>query len=221
MSSDVIAAFFIGLLGAGHCMGMCGGIASLLSGTPHSSAPSIPIFYNLGRILSYGVFGTIVGSSVATIAELSQFNHILTWLRLISALFMVVLALYLGRWWSGLLKIEQLGQGLWRYISPLGKKLLPLKRPIDALPFGFIWGWLPCGLVYSTLTWAAVAGSGLNGALIMLSFGLGTLPSMLAVGYGAQFFLRIQRSAYFRSLAAILLLLYATYILVKSINMLH
>lgn len=218
MTPDWIGAFFVGLIGAGHCMGMCGGIASLLSSSkPH---PAIPLFYNLGRLISYALFGFIIGGAVASVAEFSQINNVLAWLRLLTALFMILLALYIGRWWHGLLAIEKLGQYLWRYISPAGKFFLPLKSPFYALPFGFIWGWLPCGLVYSMLTWAAVSGSSINGSLVMLSFGLGTLPAMLFVGYGASYLHKLQQNLYFRNIGALVILIYGIHTAYGSVKLL-
>ncbi|MGC9402225.1 sulfite exporter TauE/SafE family protein [Vibrio genomosp. F10] len=211
MSIDWIGAFFIGLVGAGHCMGMCGGLASALSIGQQRPSAIIPLYYNIGRLLSYSVIGALIGSAVSSLVEFSQLNQALAWLRLVAALFMIILALYVGRWWFGLLAFEKLGQHFWKYISPLGKSLLPLKKPLHALPFGFVWGWLPCGLVYSMLTWAAVSGSAMNGALIMLCFGLGTLPAMLLIGYSASHLKRIQQSTLFRSVGAGLILGYGVY----------
>ncbi|WP_070971553.1 sulfite exporter TauE/SafE family protein [Vibrio sonorensis] len=211
MNPDWLGAFLIGVVGAGHCMGMCGGIAGMLTMGSSPNKPFVVLFYNIGRLISYSVMGAIIGGAIAGLADVSQANHALVWLRLAAALFMVLLALYIGRWWTGLLAVEKLGQKLWKVISPAGKSFLPLKSSLHALPFGFIWGWLPCGLVYSTLTWAAVSGSAINGAGIMLAFGLGTLPAMLLIGYGARFLHTLQQSVSFRNIAAILLLAYGLY----------
>lgn len=211
MTPDWVGAFFIGLVGAGHCMGMCGGIASMLSIGQTAPSKLTPLFYNLGRLLSYTLIGALVGGAVSSISQLGELNSILAWLRIAAAVFMVLLACYLGRWWHGLLYIEKLGQALWKWISPAGKALLPLKSPAHALPFGLVWGWLPCGLVYSTLTWSAVSGSALNGALVMFMFGLGTLPAMLLVGHGAKSLKGLQNSVIFRHIVALLLLTYGLY----------
>ncbi len=220
MNADFLAAFVIGLVGAGHCVGMCGGIASLL--TMGQSRPSalIPLFYNLGRILSYALIGGVIGGAVSTVADVANLNQSFAWLRLVAALFMVLLACYIAKWWQGLLVIEKMGQSIWQWVSPLGKKLLPLQKPIHAVPFGFIWGWLPCGLVYSTLTWAVVSGSALNGAMIMLCFGAGTLPAMVAVGYGSQYLHKLQQSPVFRNIAALLILAYGIFTAYGSIRLL-
>ena len=223
MTPDFIGALMIGLVGAGHCMGMCGGIASLLSlgsSTANKSTSLIPLFYNLGRLSSYALIGALVGGAISGLSELSGLTHSLAWLRLIAALFMILVALYIAKWWQGLLLIEKLGQHIWRFISPTGKRLLPLKHPLHALPFGFIWGWLPCGLVYSALTWAAVAGSAINGGLIMLAFGIGTLPTMLIIGYGANHFQKLQKSLIFRNISALLLIAYGSYTAVETLELL-
>nr|WP_274602117.1 sulfite exporter TauE/SafE family protein [Vibrio sp. S9_S30] len=203
----------IGILGAGHCMGMCGGIASAVAIGNSSSHRTlfITLFYNLGRLSSYAFTGALIGGAISSIAQFSDFNLALTYLRLVSALFMIALALYIAKWWQGLLVIEKVGQGLWKFVSPVGKKLLPLRSPLHAFPFGFLWGWLPCGLVYSTLTWAAVSGSALDGAIIMFAFGLGTLPAMLLVGLSATKFQKWQRNSTFRQCGALLLLAYGVY----------
>ncbi len=211
MTPDWIGAFAIGLVGAGHCMGMCGGIASMLTLGQSNPSKFTPLFYNLGRLLSYALIGGLVGGAVSSISEVSQLNNVLVWLRIAAAIFMVLLACYIGRWWHGLLYIEKLGQMLWRLISPAGRSLLPLKSPVHALPFGFIWGWLPCGLVYSTLTWSAVSGDALSGALVMLAFGLGTLPAMLLVGHSSGALYKLQNNVIFRHIVASALLLYGLY----------
>ncbi|UUM31779.1 sulfite exporter TauE/SafE family protein [Vibrio japonicus] len=211
MTPDWIGAFFIGLVGAGHCMGMCGGIASMLTMGQANPSKLTPLFYNLGRLSSYALIGGMVGGAVSSISEVSQLNNVLVWLRITAAVFMILLACYIGRWWHGLLYIEKLGQVIWRGISPAGRSLLPLRRPVYAIPFGFIWGWLPCGLVYSTLTWSAVSGNALNGASVMLAFGLGTLPAMLLVGHSAGSLYKLQNNTMFRHVAATALLLYGLY----------
>jgi sulfite exporter TauE/SafE len=147
-------------------------------------------------------------------------NQSLAWLRLIAALFMILVALYIAKWWNGLLFVEKLGQLLWRFIKPMTQRFMPIRHPLQAIPFGFLWGWLPCGLVYSALTWSALSGSALNGALMMLSFGLGTLPAMLLVGIGAEYFARIQKSLTFRHLSATILVLYGIYTGFGAVTML-
>ncbi|MDF2152188.1 sulfite exporter TauE/SafE family protein [Vibrio sp. CAU 1672] len=223
MSPDFLGAFMIGLVGSGHCMGMCGGIASLLSLSNNTSKPSalVPLYYNSGRLLSYVVFGALVGATISGLSQLSGLTQSLAWLRFVAAIFMILVALYIAKWWHGLLAIEKAGQVIWRYISPAGKRLLPLSRPSHALPFGFIWGWLPCGLVYSALTWSAVSGNAVNGGLIMFAFGLGTLPSMLAIGYSANFYKKLQNSLIIRYISALILIGYGLYTALGALQLLN
>ncbi len=221
MTPDFLGAFVVGLLGAGHCVGMCGGLGSLLTLNSTTNHAIVPLFfYNIGRIFSYSLFGAIVAGIAASLSELTSINNSLVWLRILSAIMMIILGLYIGKWWFGLLRLEQMGQFIWKWISPLGRTLLPLKKSWYALPFGIIWGWLPCGLVYSTLTWAAVSGSALNGALIMSAFGIGTLPAMLLVGLGATKIKQLQQSAIFRTIAAISIICYGFYSGYGAVNML-
>jgi hypothetical protein len=130
---------------------------------------------------------------------------------LIAALFMIALGLYLGGWWQGLSRLEQAGGRLWRYLEPAGRRLLPVRTPVHALGVGLIWGWLPCGLVYSVLVWAMSAGSAAQGALLMLSFGLGTLPALLAMGVFAAAIARVVRNIWWRRLAGALVMVFGVY----------
>lgn len=211
MNLDLLGAWVIGLLGAGHCLGMCGGISALLTLNQPRPSAMILLWYNFGRLLSYALFGGLIGGTVATFSSLINLQTSLIWLRIIAAILMITLGLYVGRWWFGLLWLEKLGQKLWPWIAPYAKVLLPLKQPWHALPFGFMWGWLPCGLVYSMLTWSAVAGSFSQGALIMLAFGFGTLPAMLASGWGITRITHWQNNQLFRQCAALMLILYGIY----------
>ncbi|MGF1702544.1 sulfite exporter TauE/SafE family protein [Photobacterium makurazakiensis] len=224
MSADLYAAFFIGLMGAGHCLSMCGGVAAAITlGLPgQQQAKRWPYlaFYNLGRLFSYMIAGAVIGGAFAGLANFSGYTSALTYLRLLAAIMMILLALYLGQWWFGITKIERIGQAVWKHISPKAKSLLPLKSPFKALPFGMLWGWLPCGLVYSTLSWAAVSGGMFSGAGIMLAFGLGTLPAMIAVGSMAQQLQSLLKNLYFKRASALLLLVYGVhtgYIAIKQI----
>ena len=222
---DFYAAFLIGLMGAGHCIGMCGGVAAAITiGMPENTKNSkrwiYLLNYNLGRLVAYTVAGAIIGAMLASVATINGSNSPLIFMRFLAAIMMIILALYIGQWWFGLNKLERIGQVAWRYISPLATSFLPLKSPIKALPFGFLWGWLPCGLVYSTLTWAAVSGSALNGAIVMLAFGIGTLPAMLAVGGFATQLKVWLKNLYFRRVSALLLMSYGIqtgYIAIKQI----
>lgn len=182
-------AFTIGLFSTLHCVGMCGGIIGTLS---LSLAPPIRrdrsrllgfvLVYSLGRITSYAMAGYLLAAlGHELFAFISPHNgHRL--LEIFSSLLIGAIGMYLAGWFPGLSRLEHLGQPLWRRIEPVGRRLLPVTSLSQAYAFGSIWGWLPCGLVYTTLFWAAAAGSGGEGALLMATFGIGTLPMVLAAG---------------------------------------
>ncbi len=187
--SQYLVAFITGLLGGVHCFGMCGSIVGALSlgnigsnNTSQKSAFIISLGYNFGRITSYTLAGAIVAFIGSSLIELTGLQAAQKILATIAALFMIALGLYLAGFWSGLAKIEIIGQSFWKVIQPFGKRFIPVTNFRQAVPLGFIWGWLPCGLVYTALIWTLSAGSALEGALIMLFFGLGTLPNLLAMG---------------------------------------
>jgi sulfite exporter TauE/SafE len=185
----VATALLAGLLGGVHCVGMCGGIVGALSlGLPERSrwrvAGVLPylIGYNAGRLFSYTLAGALVGGIGALAGNLMAVNLAQQLLQVLAGLFMVALGLYLGGWWFGLNRLERAGGVVWRRLEPIGKRLLPVRGAGHALALGLVWGWLPCGLVYSVLIGSAAAGSAGEGALMMLAFGLGTLPNLMAMG---------------------------------------
>ena len=226
MINDFIAAMVIGLLGAGHCLGMCAGIASAITFSVNKQHTKIRSFtslflYNLGRVSSYSLAGAIFAGSSATLLIFLGGKETLTYLRLVAAILMLLLALYISRLWFGLIVLEKIGHYLWQIIKPIAQYFLPLKHPIFAFPLGFVWGWLPCGLVYSTLSWAASSGSIEHGALIMFGFGIGTLPAMLSVGSLTQQLKEILNHYYFRISSGLLLALFAIhtfYIAIQQLN---
>ncbi|MDM7322048.1 MAG: sulfite exporter TauE/SafE family protein, partial [Gammaproteobacteria bacterium] len=106
---------------------------------------------------------------------------------------------------------EQAGGVIWRRIEPFARRLLPVRSPRQALLLGFLWGWLPCGLVYSTLIWALASGSPAQGALLLLGCGLGTLPNLLLMGVFAAQLGRFLRKTVVRSLAGGAVALFGVY----------
>jgi sulfite exporter TauE/SafE len=102
-------------------------------------------------------------------------------LELAAGVLMIALGLFLAGLLPSFARVESIGAPLWRRIRPLGQRLLPMRTPWHALGFGALWGFLPCGLVYSALSLAALAGSASAGAITMLAFGAGTVPALLAV----------------------------------------
>lgn len=160
---------------------MCGGIVGALSlGAP--ARWSMLLSYNSGRILSYGVAGAIAGALGAASMGLEGQVPVRLILFFFANLMLVALGLYLLGMTRTLAFTERAGQHLWRVIQPLTKRFLPVRTVAQAFPLGLLWGWLPCGLVYSALASSLTAGSPGRGALMMLAFGLGTLPNLLLAG---------------------------------------
>ena len=207
------AAFVFGLLGGAHCIGMCGGIMSALTFAvpPSMRQPGrlagLLLSYNLGRIISY----MIAGALVALLG--SVLNHALDGialvLRILAAVMLILMALYIANWWKGLLKVEAVGRRLWRFIEPVGRRLMPVVHLPQAFALGALWGWLPCGLVYSMLAWSLAIADPLQGALLMGAFGLGTLPALLATGLAARQLSQLIRHPATRSLAALTIIGFA------------
>ncbi|WP_122672285.1 sulfite exporter TauE/SafE family protein [Pseudomonas viridiflava] len=209
----LFSALMLGLLGGGHCLGMCGGLMGALTlAIPREQRArrmQLLMAYNLGRIVSYaiaGFFSGVVGWAVAN-------SPGATTLRVVAALLLIAMGLYLAGWWSGLTRIERLGRGLWRYLQPFATRLLPISSIPRALLLGALWGWLPCGLVYSTLLWAASQGNAIDSALLMLAFGLGTWPVLLATGLAAERTTALLRRRSVRTAGGMLVILFGLWTL--------
>lgn len=210
MESIFITAFTVGVLGGVHCLGMCGGVIGVLS---FNLKPEIQLSYrkqlpylfayNFGRISSYVFIGLIFGWLGSTLVSLTDFLPFQQGLQLFAGLFMIALGLYLAGWWNGVVIVERLGSGVWKKLTPLAKKISNVQTLPQAVLYGLVWGWLPCGLVYSMLIMALSAGSALNGGLVMLAFGLGTLPNLILFGSFAFFFTRLSRNKWARNFAGL------------------
>ncbi|WP_206485683.1 sulfite exporter TauE/SafE family protein [Thalassotalea sp. G2M2-11] len=214
MEIDYFSAFVIGIMGSGHCIGMCGGINTMFTTSLAKNVRHIPLYifsYHFGRIFSYSIIGAIAGFSGSLAAK--NIGLPIAGLKFIAGFFLILLGLYIGQWFMGLTKIEKLGKFLWQYIAPLSKKLLPINSLSKSLLMGAIWGWLPCGLVYSTLTWSLASGDTMQGALIMMFFGLGTLPALLFVSFGVLKAQQLLKNLYFKKGVAIGLICYGIFTL--------
>lgn len=179
----LLSAFLVGLLGGVHCVGMCGGIVTAFSLRRGGAPPAFGfhLAYNLGRIASYTAFGAI-GGALGRGLSLTGVAQVQDGLYLLAQIVLILLGLYLAGWSSWVLVFERAGGGLWRRLQPLFTRLLPVRSLPQALLAGAVWGWLPCGLVYSVLISTLAAGGAAGGAALMLAFGLGTLPNLLGMG---------------------------------------
>jgi hypothetical protein len=181
---SLVAVLIVGLLGGVHCLGMCGSIVGIFTAQVPKERSRWPfhLAYSGGRIGSYALAGALVGAvgqAGLLMRDAVPVQHLLFAL---SSLMLVLLGLYLAGLWGAVRRLENLGSGLWRRLQPYTSRLLPVNTMPRALALGALWGWLPCGLVYSVLVTALASGSTAQGALIMAAFGLGTLPNLLAIG---------------------------------------
>lgn len=183
----VTAAFLAGFLGSAHCLGMCAGISGLFAvnanvATLRHQVP-MAIAYNSGRVLTYVLLGIIVASVGS--ALVGSKPTIARPILLVTGVVIILIGLQVAFNWRLLNPIERMGGVLWQKISPMAKHFVPVTSLPRALGLGLLWGWLPCGLVYSVLLIAATSTTPMGGAATMLAFGIGTMPAMVMTGVAA------------------------------------
>jgi len=118
---------------------------------------------------------------------------------------LILLGLYLAGIWRVLAMLEMLGSKLWQRIQPLSSSLLPVRSARQSFMLGMLWGWLPCGLVYSVLVAALASASPLQGSMLMAAFGLGTLPALLAMGMAAVQLKQVLQNLWFRRVSGLMI----------------
>jgi uncharacterized protein len=219
--------FLVGLFGGVHCVGMCGGIVGAFgvaaptratfpipvvsqsrAVTRHSSSFLRVFLFNAGRITSYMVAGALMAGIVGSVSLFINLTVLQKAGYVVANLMLIALGLSLMQMWSGIAQLEKLGQLLWQRLQPSLKIFIPIEKPWQAFALGAIWGWVPCAMVYSVLMTALLTGSALQGALVMLAFGLGTLPLLITMGWLSQSLPAFFRKAQVRLLAGLLVLLF-------------
>jgi len=207
------AALIAGVAGSAHCFAMCGSLAGAFGmraraiGTDSRGAFGNALSYHVGRLSGYTVAGVICGLLGATLQAVLDLARIGSWLRIASGVLLLLVALRMLSPWNPLRWLETLGAKFWRSLQPLTQKTGALNGRAQALALGFLWGWLPCGLVYSMLLFAALSGNAWHGGAILLAFGLGTLPAMLTSTVLASHVQRLLSNRWPRFASGILLLL--------------
>lgn len=216
MLTVLLTAFSVGLLSSLHCIGMCGGISGLLGASlpPEVRGRDGALIaylaaYNAGRLATYVLAGALIGASGTGLLQAAGQGYGYLLVKGLGTAILAAIGLYVAGWFPALALVEGAGVPLWRRLEPLARRLLPARSPGQALLQGLVWGWLPCGLVYSSLLWAFSAGGAANGALVMLGFGLGTLPAMLGTGYLAGPLLDLIRQPYLRQAVGLSIVLVA------------
>ena len=216
---SLMSAFLVGLLGGGHCVGMCGGIVGAVSmHLPQSkSKVTFLLAYNAGRILSYTLAGAIAGLVGASSFFLNNVLPIQHFLYGISSVILIAVGLYLAGIWHGVTYLENAGNAIWKTLQPYSKRFIPVQNFKQAFLLGSLWGWLPCGLVYSVLIAAIATGNAMNGGLLMLAFGLGTLPTLLTMGMAAVRLKAVLQNIWVRRTSGLLVLVFGVVGLLRLI----
>ncbi len=189
------AMLLLGLASGVHCLGMCGGIVGAFSArrvfpirpeeVPMRPQWTRQLAFNAGRVSIYVAAGAAAGALGAAGSLIGGAQPVQALLYVLANVMLVLVGLYLAGYGAALARLEALGAPLWRRLQPLAARLLPARTLPRAYAAGLAWGWVPCGLVYGALAAAAFSGSPAQGALTMLAFGLGTLPSLVAAGLAA------------------------------------
>ncbi len=211
-----ITALSIGLLGGAHCIGMCGGVIGALTMAVDTRDTarrvSLIVAYNAGRIASYVLIAVVF---YLLIDQLESY-FALGIIRSLAGFLLIAMGLYLANWWRGLVYLEKLGAHLWRLIQPLSKRLLPVKTLWHASLLGIIWGWLPCGLIYSALVYSATASSAANAAFVMFGFALGTLPTVLLGSFMAERFSAFIKKKNVRNIMAVCIIFFGVWTIINN-----
>ncbi|QLG87518.1 sulfite exporter TauE/SafE family protein [Chitinibacter bivalviorum] len=208
---NLLALFLAGLLGGGHCIGMCGGIVSAFSlQLPSGARWPYLLGFNAGRLLGYVLIGAFLGG-VGSFATLGSLQTIKIYLFVIANILLIMLGLYIAGWSRALTRIEKIGQPIWRAVQPVMRKLLPVHSVWQTPLIGLLWGWIPCGLVYTASLSALASASPVSGAGVMLAFGLGTLPNLMLMGLLAKRVQSLVQKSWVRRLCGLVVIAMASY----------
>lgn len=189
MSDSLIyMAFVTGLLGTGHCIGMCGGLIGALSLSEAGKKGGwfFHLLYHAGRLTTYTFIGALVGWLGSALAYTDQFRMVTRSLLVGSDLFVILVGLgTAGAFtWINASKLDF--PGPMRAMTAAVNRLRHLPPALAALPLGLLFGFIPCGYLYAVAITAAQSTSVATGALMLLAFGLGTAPSLLLLGGSAH-----------------------------------
>jgi sulfite exporter TauE/SafE len=237
MTELMVSAALIGFWSSGHCLAMCGGLA-IAAGeaqrrvvTARGSQQALELFcWQLGRIASYGLLGLIAGGFGALVLSSIPVKLLREIIFIAVNLLLIGLGLHVARLYGGILVIERFGQKVWRLIAPLAATtLLPRTQPpyrlsrqiLSALRAGMVWGWLPCGLVYSMLMTASVSGGPIQGALWMIGFGAGTISSLWLASTLSYSTLSRLQSPFLRRLAGLFIAGFGLWGLLRIAGVIH
>jgi uncharacterized protein len=223
----IIAAFVAGLAGSAHCFGMCGSVAGALGMRARMNAGSNlaatvnSSLYHLGRIAGYagvGAIGGVLGHSAHWALAFTRFEGTL---RLIAGVLTLLIAIRILSRWNAFAPLERIGARLWIRLQPLAKQASRSNRWLSSVAIGLLWGWLPCGLVYSMVLMSMTTGSALEGATVMMAFGMGTVPAMLSSTMLAGALPKMSQRPWFRQVTGTAMLAFGVWMIVAAQLPLH
>lgn len=220
------AALVAGAAGSVHCVAMCAGLAGALgmqsrSGSSPARALRDALLYHCGRLAGYGLAGALFGLLGATLLSTVNLPLLATVARIGAGVLLMLAALKILLGWNLLSSIEYAGARYWRALQPIARRALNAPGATRSVIVGLLWGWLPCGLVYSMLAFAALSADSVRGAGIMMAFGLGTMPAMLTSSAFAARVGHWIRHRGTRQLGGALLLLFGFWIAWSAMPSLH
>ncbi|PON16927.1 sulfite exporter TauE/SafE family protein [Candidatus Entotheonella serta] len=212
---------FFALLGAGfftglsHCVGMCGplvGAFTLQRRAAKRELSASLVIYQMGRLSMYFLLGAVVGSLGEVLATALQ-----PWQGAFS-MAMGGMSMLLGLGLMGVLPLPDWHTALApaRLVSRYIRGLMVSSHPVAPFGLGIANGLLPCGAVYAMTLLAAMSGSPVEGASLMLIFGFGTLPAMLGVGYSVGL-LRLRLQTHLFRVAAMVMVVVGVQLVLRGL----
>jgi len=226
--SALIAALVAGVLGGIHCLAMCGGFVAVLSGSSPRGASSAPLRpaaalawrqlpHNIGRIATYTLLGAIAGGVGSAALGAAHWLPMQRALYVVANIFLLAVGVAIAGRTAEIAWLARAGGTLFARFTPAIRPLLARDTVTARVLLGMIWGLVPCGLIYAMLPIALFAGSAAAGGAVMLAFGLGTLPNLLAAGFVAARVRPWLASRGLRYAAAVLLIAFAAVGLARAL----
>ena len=219
-----ISMFMLGILGTGHCIGMCGPL--VIAFPARSGGFAVHLYYHMGRIITYTIIGSIMGGIGAGLAKIAVATgaDYPVWVTRVQMGVSVVAAIFLLIF--GLSRLKIIREPEWMNLAspnkiPGYRKLLKSastnRRQTEMLLLGMMMGLLPCGLSFAAFSRALPSGGPIHGAAMVFSFAMGTLPGLLLLGAGASGFAR-RYQTHSDILAGLLMIFMAAELAVKAFS---
>ncbi|HIH2763044.1 MAG TPA: sulfite exporter TauE/SafE family protein [Candidatus Azoamicus sp.] len=213
-----ITAFLLGFFGNLHCFGMCGGIITALSLNILKNKKKIFIYqiiYNSSRILSYCFIGMFVNIFGFFIFDFLNFN-----IKFIFNVFLPIIIIFFGMrllniFSSLFFQFEKISYDFFNFLNNKIYLFTALKSPYKEFIIGMLWGSMPCNLVYSALAITFISSSIVKSFLIMMCFGIGTLPAIFFAGSFYSKLIILKRNNFLTKIIGFLTISYGFFFLIK------